>query len=422
MIEISLAIALGILSGIVAGLLPGIPILLGFMLFLPLVPLDPVSLLIYGIVMNIGTQFFGSMAVLYFKVPGESSSYPVLMELDKFNTPEKIYKAISLTALGSLIATLLAGVLLWLALATGIFSKLYMPIFLKMTLFAFLLILSVTLEKKYISSFLVLLSSAVFAFYPDLSAESGGLLPIYYFNSMLALIIIFAMQLVWTPPLVLGEATASKKSSSALPGKTGLMLKYSLVGTALGLVPQLGATISSYSSYMWEKFRGRDEYHRVTASETANNSALVFSWLPLLLFGVPITATEILLIQHFNMLGFDFQFLKSQAVQLQILGSIIISAFIYYMLTAVANSQMYSLIGKIITKKYFAILIAAVSISMFFALNNYSLMFVMTHLVIFIPVSWLVYKLKLSMLPVVVGLLLIKDILFTAKQVSQIYF
>jgi len=118
--ELFFTIGLGIISGIFAGLLPGIPIFLGFILFLPFVPMDPLMLLIYGIVMNIGTQFFGSMSALYFRVPGESSSYPVLMEVNNFNTPEKLHLAILLTTLGSLIATLVAALSIWLALYTGV--------------------------------------------------------------------------------------------------------------------------------------------------------------------------------------------------------------------------------------------------------------------------------------------------------------
>ena len=103
MIELLFTMLLGIISGVMAGLLPGIPVFLGFMLFLPFVPVDPLMIVIYGIVMNIGTQFFGSMSALYFKVPGESSSFPILLELKNFDTPEKIHHAIKLTTLGSLI-------------------------------------------------------------------------------------------------------------------------------------------------------------------------------------------------------------------------------------------------------------------------------------------------------------------------------
>jgi len=31
-----------------------------------------------------------------------------------------------------------------------------------------------------------------------------------------------------------------------------MMLKYSMIGTLFGLIPQIGSTISSYASYAWE--------------------------------------------------------------------------------------------------------------------------------------------------------------------------
>ena len=122
---------------------------------------------------------------------------------------------------------------------------------------------------------------------------------------MLALIIIFAMQMIWNKTDALEAANTSKKSNISIRNKIPMMLKYSMIGTLFGLIPQLGATISSYASYAWEKFRGRDSFSRITASETTNNSAIIFSWFPLLLFGVPITATEILLLQQLNIFGFS---------------------------------------------------------------------------------------------------------------------
>jgi TctA family transporter len=81
MIDIIQSVGFGLLSGVLTGMMPGIGIMLGFLLFLPLIPLDPLCILLYGIVLKVGSQFFGSMAVLYLKIPGESSSMPVMLEL-----------------------------------------------------------------------------------------------------------------------------------------------------------------------------------------------------------------------------------------------------------------------------------------------------------------------------------------------------
>ena len=419
--ELIFTLCLGIISGILAGLLPGIPIFLGFLLFLPFVPADPLMLLIYSIVMNIGTQFFGSMSALYFRVPGESSSYPILAEINNFNTPEKLHHAVLLTTLGSLIATVVAGLGIWLSISTGILNGLYMPILLKLFLFLLLIIFSVLSNNNYIGNFFLLLLCVVFVFYPEISVSSQGILPIYYFNSMLALIIIFAMQLIWNKKDSF-EKTVSTKSTLPIMNKIPMMLKYSVIGTVFGLIPQLGATISSYAGYAWEKFRKRDSFSRITASETTNNSAIIFSWFPLLLFGVPITATEILLLQHFNSFGFSLNFMNSSSTQLQLLFAMIVSGMIYYVLSVMVNHNFYNKLGKVITQRWFTLSLVLLSVGMFYFLNHYSLGFIITHALIFVPISWLIYRLKLSIITIVIGLLLMKDILFTALQVVQIYF
>jgi putative tricarboxylic transport membrane protein len=429
MIELLFTMLLGIIAGIMAGLLPGIPVFLGFMLFLPFVPVDPLMIVIYGIVMNIGTQFFGSMSALYFKVPGESSSFPILLELKNFNTPEKIHRAIKLTTLGSLIATTIAATGIWLSLYTNIFSKIYMPLWLKLSIFIFLLILSIIHDRKYLINFLMLLTCLFFVFYADVviyinsfTPQADSILPIYYFNSMLALIILFVFQLIWTKPIKLQKATESKKSSYPVIDSIPMMIKYSFVGTVLGFIPQLGATISSYISYNWEKFKKRDSFKRITASETANNSAIISCWFPLLLMGVPITASELLLVQHFNKFGFNFSFLKSTDAQLILLAAMLAAGVIYYMLSVMVNHKMYNILGKLITRRWFSIALAFSSITIFYFIDRHSLNFILIHLLMFVPLSWLINKLEINMLAIVIGLLLIKDILFTFQQLIQIYF
>jgi putative tricarboxylic transport membrane protein len=239
---------------------------------------------------------------------------------------------------------------------------------------------------------------------------------------MLALIILFVMQLIWNKPIKLSTAAKSQKSSYPVVENIPLMFKYSMVGTVLGFIPQLGATISSYASYNWEKFKKRDCFKRITASETSNNSAIISCWFPLLLMGVPITATEVLLVQHLNKFGFNFGFLKSTDAQIILLTSMIVAGFIYYMLSVMVNRSMYNLLGKLITKRWFSIGLAFLSLTIFYFIDRHSLSFIMVHLFIFVPLSWLIHKMKINMLPVVIGLLLMKDILFTFRQVIQIYF
>jgi len=427
MIDLIFTMFLGIVAGVMSGLMPGIPIFLGFLLFLPFVPIDPMMILIYGCVMGIGSQFFGSMAALYFRVPGESSSFPILLELKNIDTPEKIYHAIKLTTLGSLVATIIAATTIYLSLTSTVFSGMYMPILGKLLIFIFLVILSIVHDKKIKTNILILLICLFFSFYSDIviflnSFADKKILPIYYFNSMLALIILFVMQLIWAKPVQLIEASESKKAHLPVMKSIPSMIKYSFLGTILGFIPQLGATVASYVSYNWEKFRKRDPLQRVTASETANNSAIITCWFPLLLMGVPITASELLLLQHYNKFGYNFNFLKTGDAALVLFSAMVVAGMIYYALAVMVNHRLYNILGKIICRRWFSILIAISSLTIFYFIDRHSLGFIMAHLLIFVPLSWLINKLEINMLALVIGLLLIKDIFFTFRQVLQIYF
>lgn len=420
--ELLYTILLGIISGTLTGLLPGIPVYLGFFLFLPFVPADAFMFLTYGIVQNIGTQFFGSISALYFRVPGESSSFPVLAELDNLQSPEKINHAVFLTTLGSLIATVIAGFAIYLSLYSGIFNGIYMPILLKLAIYCFLIVFALLSDTKYLMNIFLLLFCAACVFYPDIAAESNGALPLYYINSMLALIIIFAMQMIWSPLANFETKFSSRQSKISVVGKIPMMVKYSFIGTIFGLIPQLGATISSYSAYVWEKFRGRDSYSRITASETTNNSAIIFSWFPFLLFGVPITATEVLLLQHLNSFGFSIDLLNSSRYQWQLLFAMTSAGLIYYVLSVMVNHSFYNSLGRVITKRWFTLSLLLFSVGTFYFLNHYPLRFIIVHAMIFVPIGWLIHKFNLNIITMVIGLLLLKDILFTAMQVIQIHF
>jgi hypothetical protein len=138
--------------------------------------------------------------------------------------------------------------------------------------------------------------------------------------------------------------------------------------------------------------------------------------------GVPITATEVLLVQHLNKFGFDFSFLKSTDAQIILLTSMVVAGFVYYILSVMVNRSMYNLLGKLITKRWFSIGLAFLSLTIFYFIDRHSLNFIFIHLLMFVPLSWLINKLEINMLAVVIGLLLMKDILFTFRQVIQIYF
>ena len=119
MFDAAMTMAAGFVAGVISGLLPSIGPSMAFILFLPLVSLDPTHILIYAIMIGMGSQFFGSQAVFYYRLPGEASSLPVLLEMSNLKTADDIRHAVNVTVIGSLISSLIGLLVFWMVLGLG---------------------------------------------------------------------------------------------------------------------------------------------------------------------------------------------------------------------------------------------------------------------------------------------------------------
>lgn len=425
MIEYIWAMLVGIVSGILTGLLPTMTPSLGFLLFLPLIYNDPVSLMIFALTIGIGAQFFGSQAVFYYRIAGETSSYPVLIESKNFNTPKKIYEAIEVTTYGSLIATVLSLILLIILLPSGILNYVVLPIYIKAIIFVVVVSIALLYPlNRFLSNFFALLIMCFFANYSDIVTKISPNIPIYYFDSLYSLIIIFSVTLFLNRASIGNVQLATKKKLKKFLWTrwTKKIIGYSTLGMFCGLIPQIGSTISSYMSYGIEKLRKKSPLDRIAASETANNSAIITNWIPLLIFGVPITSIEIIFLQYFNLRGLKLQsLLNSQTILIfSLLG--ITAGIIYFYIALKTNRMFYQKLGKLVSDIKFLILLIAVSLISYAAANNFSWEIVIAHLLVFLPIGWLFHKLSSNLLVVTVGLLLSQQIFFTLMQLYQIYF
>ena len=116
MVELVLTIFAGIFVGIFTGLLPALPVFTGpFLLYYFYGDASLEYLIVFWLSVVSGSQFFGSVAVITTKIPGEESSAIYLNDLDKFSLWEK-NKLLYNTALGSYIAGLFGIATIWLAM------------------------------------------------------------------------------------------------------------------------------------------------------------------------------------------------------------------------------------------------------------------------------------------------------------------
>jgi TctA family transporter len=135
MIEFTLIIILGIAVGILVGLFPALPVYTGPFLLYYFAHSWPLEYqLTFWLVVVSGSQFFGSVATITTRIPGEESSLVYLNDLKSINHDQKNILLYN-TAIGSLIAGLLSVLLVGVILHTvnnlevTIFSSLKFQLF-----------------------------------------------------------------------------------------------------------------------------------------------------------------------------------------------------------------------------------------------------------------------------------------------------
>lgn len=428
--SIIIAITLGLVSGILSGLLPSINSSLAFILFLPVIPNDPFSLICYAIISCIGSQFFGSQAVFYYKLPGESSSVPLLMEMHNLNNPFKIRKAIEITTIGSLVASIISILVVYSALSWGVFSGIRVPLIGKALVFLILvMIVILNPPKKWITNLFGLLTLVFFANYDHISVKIIPMLPTYFFNNFLAVLIILSMQMVWASisnnfSIQTADKVKTNKVTflNILNKYKFLFTRYGILGCVVGIIPGAGATLSSYVSYSIEKSLKQPIESRIAAAETANNSAIISSWMPFLILGIPITSIEILLANHFAYYDFSLTNLQNHFEQVFLLSVILLlSTIVYTLLALFTNEIFYKILSNFIFKWYFALIMITLCISSYVWLERIAIESLVVHLITFVPLSYILHKLQISLFAVVLGMILSGEIVFSWTQVWQIY-
>jgi len=108
MLEFLIILLIGLLSGIVIGLMPGIPAYIGPLILYPfLAYLSVDQILAFWLTSHIGSQYFGSVAAILLKIPGEVSSMIYIKDIGKLNTTERL-GLVSQTAWGSTIGSMVS--------------------------------------------------------------------------------------------------------------------------------------------------------------------------------------------------------------------------------------------------------------------------------------------------------------------------
>ena len=347
-------IILGTLIGLMLGALPGLDATTGVALLLPVTyVLAPVPALMFFVSLYAAGVFAGSITAILFRIPGSSEAIMTAVEGHHFTARGEaglaLGVAVTCSAIGGLIATVaLFTITPWLASVALQFGP---SEYFALGVLGLSCIAAVSASdplKGIIAALIGLLLATVgidqitgakrFDF--GVSSILGG---IPFVPAMIGL---FAASEVYRRiaqrdhTLVSGGGRKVTIRSALPPFLTLLKLRWtvlrsSVLGLLVGILPGAGATTAAILSYSAEvrmsrqpEAFGKGKIEGVAAPESANNAAAVGAMIPLLSLGIPGSGTTAVLIGAFlihNLQPGPFLFIENPEIVYALFGGIAVT-------------------------------------------------------------------------------------------------
>lgn len=326
-------VVLGVTLGIVVGAIPGLSAPMAVGIGVPLTyAMNPVSAIAFLLGVHKGGEYGGAITSILINTPGEVSSALTALEgypLAQRGKPRKalmmsLYASVSGDVFADLVLIVFAAPLAVLSLRMGPAEILAVLIF----SFAFISsFLGRSMPKGVLSLAIGMLLATV-----GLDVETGqerftfgtlelqdGLplvslaIGLLVFGEVLVQIEAYFSKAGEEPPharIELGSRKNDRLTWRELKGHWRAILRGSLIGTGIGALPGLGASIAAFLAYGYERRVskvpsqfGTGRLEGLAAIESANNAVIGSSLIPLLTLGVPGSATAALIVGAFLIHG-----------------------------------------------------------------------------------------------------------------------
>jgi len=416
----------GCVIGTMIGVLPGVGPVAGVAILLPATyGMTPVGALIMLAAIYYGTMYGGTITSVLMNVPGETASVVTAIDGHQMARQGRGGAALAIAAIGSFIGGTIATVaILFLAIPLSKFSLYFgPPEFFALVLVGFALL--VTLAGDSILKGVV---SAIFGLaltLPGLDPMSGvprmtfdvpqmldglGFIPILmglFGISEILLNVESKQQSVLTAPLSSLWLSREDWRQSFAP-----IMRGSLLGFLIGVVPGLGAATASFLAYAVEKRVaadpsrfGKGAIEGVAGPETANNASANAALLPLLTLGIPGSATVALIMGAFLIHGIKpgpFLFQEHSDLVWTLIASMVVGNAILLVL----NLPLVGIWAKVLLIPYPVLF---TFILVFTIVGTYSIdssLFDVAVMLVFSVVGYVMRKLDFPMAPIALTLVL----------------
>ena len=317
----------GCLIGTAIGVLPGIGPVSGVAILLPVIfstKMDPISGMIMLAAVYYGSQYGGSTTSILINTPGESSSVMTCLDGYAMARKGRAGPALAMAAIASFVAGTIGVIgLMLLAPPLTDFALKFGPA----ENFALMVLGLTTLTRLAGSSVFKSLVMAVFGLMlGTVGIDSMSGMPRFTFGRP-ELLNGFEFAVVAIGLFAFAELFSNAEESmrrDVFEAKLRhlwptvedwiavrvTLIRASVLGFLIGILPGAGATVASFMAYAVEKRSskhperfGEGTIEGVAAPEAANNSASVGAMVPLLTLGLPSSATAAILLGAINIFG-----------------------------------------------------------------------------------------------------------------------
>ena len=417
----------GVILGTLIGVLPGIGPVATIAMLLPITfNMTPVTALIMLAGIYYGAQYGGSTSAILVNLPGESSSVVTCLDGYQMARKGRAGPARATAALGSffagcistLVVALFAPPLAEVALKFGpaeYFSLMVLGLVAAVVLAHGSVVKAVAMVVLGLLLGLVGtdVNSGVLRFAFGISELADGIGFVTVAMGMFGI-----AEIVMNLELKEHREVFTSKVGSLMPSKDDLkrvvapILRGTVLGSALGILPGGGALLASFGAYTLEKKISKNSHEfgkgaieGVAAPEAANNAGAQTSFIPLLTLGIPSNAVMALMIGAMMIQGIapGPQVMNEKP---QLFWGMIASMWIGNLMLVVLNLPMIGLWIKLLTVPY---RILFPSILVFMAVGVFSLSnnpFDVLLMAIFGILGWVCVKLECEPAPMILGFIL----------------
>jgi putative tricarboxylic transport membrane protein len=306
-----LMLAIGIVVGLLVGVLPGLTLVMGVILVLPFTyTMDVTASIILLTAMYVSGTYGGAFTSILFRIPGEPIHVPLLWDGYAMARRGEPAKALGWTLLAALVGGLISAVIMVLLTkpVADVALQFSSPEYFAILLFGLASVIS--LGKGALGNALISLGLGLLVASVGTDAIYGA----YRFTFGLPILadgVEFLVVMVGAYGLAevlsrLERGFASKPVGTVASTKTqlpslkevgtikGVLLRSTLLGTIIGIVPGAGATIASFVSYGVESQFGRRRDimgsgipEGIVAPQSAATASVGGALVPLLALGIP---------------------------------------------------------------------------------------------------------------------------------------